>query len=124
MSSLGGAGNTPLHLAMEYNYKEIADYLTKKGADITIRNKKVPHDSPAPFGFLDALWSKLWLFTCHRGARRMRWKGWRTLTPMIRNLLRMLSEEVVAVEYNHKVKEVAILFFGTRVYALVPGSLC
>ena len=54
----------------------------------------------------------------------MRWKGWRTLTPMIRNLLRMLSEEVVAVEYNHKVKEVAILFFGTRVYALVPGSLC
>jgi ankyrin repeat protein len=33
-------GNTPLHLAMEFNYKKLADYLAEKGAKINIRNKK------------------------------------------------------------------------------------
>merc|ERR1711998_278696 len=33
-------GNTPLHLAMEFNYKKVADYLVEKGAKTNIRNKK------------------------------------------------------------------------------------
>ena len=32
------AGNTPLHYAFEYNFKELGDYLISKGADPTMQN--------------------------------------------------------------------------------------
>ena len=33
-------GNTSLHLAYQWNYRELGDYLKSKGADDTLKNKK------------------------------------------------------------------------------------
>jgi ankyrin repeat protein len=39
MNGLDQDGNTPLHFAVRYEYKEIADLLLKAGADKEITNK-------------------------------------------------------------------------------------